>query len=285
MGQFVSCGSWLFLQPRLVPRKPARYTFLSTNMCGVHTRASPSGKASASQSSEQENANATKATHNQIRPVKTPYFRNGRFFMGSRATGTTRVFSESVPSARRSPRTLTPANTGRARPTPRRARRSPYGCSGRVLRRERPVTQPHPLRQGQAPEPELLRAGRPGVRQELLHQGADRAHRPLHPGRHRDLRPRAGVRLPRHDARRRGHPHRGGAHIQAMRSLSRLGLQAISLSSSLFVYHQLSVPPRAILDSIAQLPAKRSCNPWIRVHIATLSNITRPERCRLRAAR
>ena len=49
MGQFVSCGSWLFLQPRLVPRKLARYTFLSTNMCGVHTRASPSGKASASQ--------------------------------------------------------------------------------------------------------------------------------------------------------------------------------------------------------------------------------------------
>lgn len=94
--------------------RPARYM-----------RVSPSGKASASQSSEQENTNATKATYNQIRPVKTSCFRNGRFFMGSRAIGTTRVFSESVPSARRSPCTLTPANKGLAKPTPRRAPRSP----------------------------------------------------------------------------------------------------------------------------------------------------------------
>ncbi len=44
-----SCRSRPFAQRCLVPRKLARYTFLSTNMCGVHTRASPSGKASASQ--------------------------------------------------------------------------------------------------------------------------------------------------------------------------------------------------------------------------------------------
>ncbi len=121
----VAGGRSLFKKGDLVPRFAELYTNQYADSLGTYTRASPSGKASASQSSEQENANATKAIHNQIRPVKTPCFRNGRFFMGSRATGTTRVFSESVPCARRSPRTLTPANKGLAKPTPRRAPRSP----------------------------------------------------------------------------------------------------------------------------------------------------------------
>ena len=97
---------------------------------------------------------------------------------------------------------------------PRRAHAVPragdHGGGRHVLRRERHIAQPHPVRQVAAPEPQRVRAGRAGLGQELLDQGAHSYACALDRRRHSDMRPRARVRLARRGTGRRGGAHRGG---------------------------------------------------------------------------